>query len=79
MNVNSSERFYGFGLQIRCHIFGKPTLPAELFEDNSFNFDYEKGNYNWLTISPNGNKFRISPEGNYGRRLYEVNTSNPAR
>jgi alpha-D-xyloside xylohydrolase len=57
---------------ITCKAYGDPTMPIKLFEDNHYNFDFEKGNYNWLEISCSGNKATVTRNGNYGRKLYEV-------
>jgi alpha-D-xyloside xylohydrolase len=59
--------------QINCKIYGNAPTHARLFEDNSFNFDFEKGKYNWLNISSNGNKITIKRSGDYSKKLYEVN------
>jgi alpha-D-xyloside xylohydrolase len=59
--------------EINCKMYGNAPTSAKLFEDNSFNFDFEKGKYNWLNISSNGNKITITRTGNYPKKLYEVN------
>lgn len=59
--------------EISCKIYGNSAEPIKLFEDNSFNFDFEKGKYNWLNISFKGNKITGTRTGNYAGKLYEVN------
>ena len=58
--------------EISCKIFGNAAAPAKLFEDNSFNFNFEKGKYNWLDISCKGNKITITRRGNYSKKMYEI-------
>jgi alpha-D-xyloside xylohydrolase len=58
---------------ITCKAYGNTTTPIKLFEDNPYNCDFEKGNYNWLQISCNGNKTTVRRSGNYMHKLYEVN------
>jgi len=60
-------------LEINCKIYGNAAVPIKLFEDDSFNFDFEKGKYNWLNISSKENKISITRSGNYSKKLYEVN------
>jgi len=60
-------------LEINCKIYGNAAFPIKLFEDDSFNFDFEKGKYNWLNISSKENKISITRSGNYSKKLYEVN------
>jgi alpha-D-xyloside xylohydrolase len=59
-------------LPVTCHIYGTPTQPLKLFEDNSFNYDYTRGDYNWLQLSWNGKKGTVSRKGNYKGRLYDI-------
>jgi alpha-D-xyloside xylohydrolase len=59
-------------LPVKCYIYGTPTQPLKLFEDNSFNYDYTRGIYNWLQLSWNGKKGTVSRKGNYKGRLYEI-------
>ena len=58
--------------EISCKIFGNAAAQAKLFEDNNFNFDFEKGKYNWLDISCKGNKITITRRGNYSKKMYEI-------
>jgi alpha-D-xyloside xylohydrolase len=59
-------------LHVTCKVFGTPTQPLQLFEDNSFNYDYTQGTYNWLQLSWNGRKGTVSRKGNYKGRLYNI-------
>ena len=58
--------------QVSCHIYGKPSTPIRLFEDNSYNNDFIKGTYNWVTLSWNGKKGTVERKGNYTKKLYEI-------
>lgn len=58
--------------QVSCNIYGNPTGPVQLFEDNSCNYDYAKGVYNWVTLSWNGKKGTVTRKGNYTKKLYEI-------
>jgi alpha-D-xyloside xylohydrolase len=60
---------------IHCKIFGKPTSTIKLFEDNSFNFDFEKGKYNWLQISYSQNKLSFKRVGKYSGKMYRIKNS----
>ena len=58
---------------ITCKIYGQSSTAIKLFEDNTFNNDFEKENYNWLTLSWNGKKGKVIKTGNYKSKLYQVN------
>lgn len=58
--------------EIDCKIYGNAAAATKLFEDNSSNFDFQKGKYNWLHISSKENKITITRSGNYPNKLYEV-------
>jgi len=58
---------------INCRVYGKSPLPAKLFEDNSFNFGFEKGDYNWVDISSSNGKIIIRKRGNFPGKIYEIN------
>ena len=58
---------------IHCKVYGNNPSPIQLFEDNSFNFNYQNGTYNWVTISSKGKKITESRTGNYPNRLYKIN------
>src|SRR5436305_1791176 len=57
---------------ITCKAYGNITTPIKLFEDNPYNFDFEKGNYNWLQISCGGNKTTVIRSGKGKHKLYEI-------
>jgi hypothetical protein len=46
---------------------------VHLFEDNSTNFNFVKGQYNWVTLSWNGKKGSVSRTGNYKQQVYKIN------
>jgi len=58
---------------IHCRIYGEPVSSIQLFEDNSFNFDFEKGNYNWVKISNSNDKIIVERKGNFAGKMYEIN------
>jgi len=60
---------------IKCKTYGNAITPIKLFEDNPYNFDFEKGNFNWLQISCSGNKTTVTRTGNYPHKLYDINDS----
>jgi alpha-D-xyloside xylohydrolase len=57
---------------VTCHVYGNPAGTIKLFEDNSNNFNFEKGQYNWLTLSWNGKIGNSSRTGNYKKQLYRI-------
>jgi alpha-D-xyloside xylohydrolase len=59
--------------RVSCTAYGKETRPVQLFEDDPYSFDFEKGSYNWVKISCSRNKATAVREGNYSRKLYEIN------
>jgi alpha-D-xyloside xylohydrolase len=59
-------------LAVNCKIYGNPTKPATLFEDNTYTFDYTKGIYNQVTLSWNGKKGNVTRKGNYKGKLYNI-------
>jgi alpha-D-xyloside xylohydrolase len=61
--------------EINCKVYGNPEKPIQLFEDNSFNFDFEKGKFNWVKISFSGNKINAGRSGNYSGKLYDISNS----
>ena len=59
--------------KISCKIYGNPNRQIRLFEDNSTNFNFVKGQYNWVTLSWNGKKGSVSRTGNYKQLVYKIN------
>ncbi len=58
---------------ISCKIYGNPKLQVQLFEDNSTNFNFEKGQYNWINLSWKGKEGTATRRGNYKQQVYKVN------
>ena len=58
---------------ISCKIYGNPDKQIHLFEDNSTNFNFVKGQYNWVTLSWNGKKGSVGRTGNYKQQVYKIN------
>jgi alpha-D-xyloside xylohydrolase len=59
-------------LSVTCNIYGRPVQSLRLFEDNSFNYDYTRGIYNWVQLTWNGKKGTVARKGNYKGRLYAI-------
>jgi alpha-D-xyloside xylohydrolase len=59
-------------LQVSCHIYGNPTQPIRLLEDNTYNYDLMRGVYNQVELSWNGRKGKVTRTGNYKGKLYEI-------
>ena len=58
--------------ELTCQIYGEPQKSIQLFEDNSYTFDYENKQYNWVTLSWNGKKGQVQRTGNYKEKRYNV-------
>ena len=58
--------------KVTAKVYGTPKEGIKLFEDNSTDFNYEKGNYGWIQLSWNGKKGIVTHTGNYKGKLYEV-------
>jgi len=58
--------------KISCKVYGNPKSEVSLFEDNSYNFNYEKGDYNRIKLSWDGKQGKVSRTGNYKQHLNEV-------
>jgi alpha-D-xyloside xylohydrolase len=57
---------------ISCKVYGNPTSNVKLFEDNSTNYNFEKGEYNWLNLSWNGQSGNAMRMGDYKQQLYKI-------
>ncbi len=57
---------------ISFKVYGNPTTTVELFEDNSVNYSFEKGQYNWLSLSWKNQKGNSSCSGNFKQELYKI-------
>jgi len=58
--------------EITCHLYGKSCKPALLFEDNAYTLDYQKNNFNWISLEWNGKKGKSTSKGNYMGNCYKV-------
>jgi alpha-D-xyloside xylohydrolase len=58
--------------KIACKVYGNPKDEVSLFEDNGYNFNYEKGDYNQVKLFWDGKQGRISRTGNYKQQIYQV-------
>jgi alpha-D-xyloside xylohydrolase len=57
---------------VSCKIYGNPTTTVQLFEDNSMNYDFEKGKYNWLNLSWKNKSGNETITGSVKQRLYKI-------
>jgi hypothetical protein len=64
----------GTVFELHCRIYGTPRKPVRLFEDNSYTFDFEKGEYNWVNLSWDGDKIQVARTGSYKGRRYKVDS-----
>ena len=58
-------------LSFDCKVYGKPTSTA-LFEDDTYNYGYTSGNYNWISLSWNGKRGKVERKGKMKGKLFEV-------
>lgn len=58
--------------EITCHTYGNNCKPATLFEDNSYTLDYQKGQFNKISLEWNGKKCSVTKKGNYPGNCYKV-------
>ena len=60
-------------LDLDIRIYGKPIDAFELYEDDGVSYDYEKGNFNYISISYIENKLSIVKNGDYKGLKYNIN------
>lgn len=58
--------------EINCKVYGAAKKPFILFEDDSYNFDYEKQQFNWISLTWDGKKGKMSRTGNYPKKTYQI-------
>lgn len=58
--------------EITCFVYGGNPTPTTLFEDDGTSFDYEKGNYNMVTLSWQKNKGLVKRSGEFKNVRYVV-------
>ena len=59
-------------LDVTCRVYGTSPAACRLFEDDTYNLDYEKGGYNWVDLKWDGQKGAVERTGSYQGRLYVV-------
>ncbi len=60
-------------LRVNPIVFGTPTEPASLFEDDGHSFNHENGAYNIVNLTWDASRGgAISRAGNYPGRMYEI-------
>jgi alpha-D-xyloside xylohydrolase len=59
-------------LSVSLRVYGKPTKSIRLFEDNSYNYNFEQNSYNWVELAWSGKKGKVTRQGNYRRKLYDI-------
>ncbi|WP_297817411.1 TIM-barrel domain-containing protein [Segetibacter sp.] len=57
---------------VSCKIYGNPTATVKLFEDNSTNNNFEKGQYNWLHLSWKNTNGTSTRTGSFKKELYKI-------
>ncbi len=57
---------------MNCRVYGNPKQSIKLFEDDSYNFDFEKGKYSWTSLSWDGKKGKVTRVGDYNRKVYRI-------
>ncbi|MDB5246360.1 MAG: hypothetical protein JWQ40_754 [Segetibacter sp.] len=57
---------------VTCNIYGNPTATVKLFEDNSTDYNFENGQYNWLTLTWKGKSGNAIRTGNFKQQLYKI-------
>jgi alpha-D-xyloside xylohydrolase len=57
---------------ISCKIYGNPGSVVKLFEDNSTDFSFEKGAYNWVNLSWDGKEGKSSRTGSFKQEVYKI-------
>jgi alpha-D-xyloside xylohydrolase len=57
---------------INCRVYGNANGSVHLFEDNSYTFNYEQNQYNWLTLQWNGKKGTATRTGTFKKKLYRI-------
>ena len=66
--------------EITCNIYGNPSGPFYLFEDDGVTFDYQAGAFNHIKLMYKNGKVKMSREGNFKKKkyiyLYSLSNSN---
>ena len=58
--------------EITCWVYGSNATRATLFEDDGTSFNYEKGNYNTITLSWQKNKGTVKRSGQFKNVRYVI-------
>jgi alpha-D-xyloside xylohydrolase len=58
--------------EITCHIYGNNCKPGLLFEDNSYTLDYQKNQFNWISLELLDNIGKVTKTGKYKGNGYKV-------
>ena len=58
--------------EITCFVYGSSQTQATLFEDDGTSFNYEKGNYNLVTLLWQKNKGIIKRSGQFKNTRYVI-------
>ncbi|WP_170302708.1 TIM-barrel domain-containing protein [Chitinophaga oryziterrae] len=62
----------GTVFEITCYVYGNGATGTTLFEDDGVTFNYEKGDYNTMTLQWLNNKAHISHKGSFKNSRYEI-------
>lgn len=58
--------------EITCHVYGNVSKPAFLFEDNSYTQNYQKNNFNWISLNWENKVGKSTSKGNYKGHSYKI-------
>ena len=62
----------GARFELTCYVYGDAPATVNLFEDDGYTFNYEKGSFNTVTLTWDGKKGKLTRKGNFKQKNYEV-------
>ncbi len=62
----------GTVFDLHCRVYGSPDKSVRLFEDNSYTFDFEHGQFNWVNLTWKKNKVHLERTGKFKGILYKL-------
>jgi alpha-D-xyloside xylohydrolase len=60
--------------KINCLVFGEKPSDFTLFEDDGISYDFEKGQFNQITLSSDGKKGKVDRKGSYKQKRYIIDS-----
>lgn len=58
--------------ELTCYVYGDQVKPALLFEDDGVSFDFERGNFNTLTLNYRNGKGAIKRTGGFKGNRFQI-------